>query len=260
VRGVPRKVPGCGCPSLWCSARCSPPMKTAKRQYILGNGKLSCWRSRCGRDQRARRYRAAENERSRAVGACRPACSRRTATMTDRRLAPDTVHHLGASSCHAAIFTRPSLNGTGISALGAGYRADPSVLARPMRTAPRRPRHWRQHSIAAFGLAAIKLILMVSPKSRTTSASCVCRFPESFAMDCDRSKLNDTVFSAHDWLSYLRDQVVTYRKLVERANDPLVKTELLALASACEEIADNIESHLTDEEVGAPRGPLSRLS
>ena len=79
-------------------------------------------------------------------------------------------------------------------------------------------------------------------------------------MDCDRSKLNDTVFSAHDWLSYLRDQVVTYRKLVERANDPLVKTELLALASACEEIADNIESHLTNEEVGAPRGPLSRLS
>jgi hypothetical protein len=112
----------------------------------------------------------------------------------------------------------------------------------------------------SLGLAAIKLILMVSPNREPISAPCVRRSPESFAMDCDRSKLNDTVFSAHDWLSYLRDQVVTYRKLVERADDPLVKTELLALASACEEIADNIEDHLTDEEVRAPRGPLSRLS
>jgi hypothetical protein len=34
-------------------------------------------------------------------------------------------------------------------------------------------------------------------------------------------------------------------KLVERADDLFVKTELLALASVCEEIADNIEDHLT---------------
>ena len=33
----------------------------------------------------------------------------------------------------------------------------------------------------------------------------------------------------------------------------LIKTELLALASVCDEIADNIEDH-------APRGPLSKLS
>ena len=59
-------------------------------------------------------------------------------------------------------------------------------------------------------------------------------------MDCHRSKLNGTVFGIHDWLTYLWDQAATCRKLVERADDPLVKTELLALASVCEEIADNI--------------------
>ena len=50
------------------------------------------------------------------------------------------------------------------------------------------------------------------------------------------------------------------QKLVEQADDPFVKTELLALASVCEEIADNIEDHLTDGKDHAPRGPLSRLS
>ena len=77
-------------------------------------------------------------------------------------------------------------------------------------------------------------------------------------MDCDPSKPNGTVFGIHDWLNYLRDQAATYRKLVERADDPLVKTELLALASACEEIAANIEDHLTGEEDHAPRGPRAK--
>ena len=77
---------------------------------------------------------------------------------------------------------------------------------------------------------------------------------------CHHSKLNGTVFGIHDWLNYLQDQAAKYRKLVERADDPFVKTELLALASVCEEIADNIEDHLTGGEDHAPRGPLSRLS
>ena len=50
------------------------------------------------------------------------------------------------------------------------------------------------------------------------------------------------------------------RKLVEQADDPFIKTELLSLASVCEEIADNIEDHLTGGEDNAQRGPLSRLS
>jgi hypothetical protein len=79
-------------------------------------------------------------------------------------------------------------------------------------------------------------------------------------MDCDHSKHNGTVFGIHDWLSYLRDQETTCRKLVEQADDPFVKTELLGLASVCEEIADNIEDHLTGGKDHAPRGPLSRLS
>ena len=77
-------------------------------------------------------------------------------------------------------------------------------------------------------------------------------------MDCDRSKPNGAVFGIYDWLDYLRDQAATCRKLVEQADDPFVKTELLALASVCEEIADNIEHHLAGKEGRAPRGP--RLS
>ena len=79
-------------------------------------------------------------------------------------------------------------------------------------------------------------------------------------MDCHDSYLNGTVFSIHDWLNYLRDQAATCRRLVERADDPLVKTELFALVSVCEEIADNIEDHLTEGEDHAPRGPSSKLS
>ena len=77
-------------------------------------------------------------------------------------------------------------------------------------------------------------------------------------MDCDPSKLNGTVFGIDDWLNYVRDQAATYRKLVKRADDPLVYTELLALASACEEIAANIEDHLTGEEDHASRGPRAK--
>ena len=84
------------------------------------------------------------------------------------------------------------------------------------------------------------------------------RSNESSAMDCPRSNPNGTVFGIDDWLAYLWEQAAMCRKLVEQADDPLVKTELLALASVCEEIADNIEDHLTDEEGHAPRGP--RLS
>ena len=44
---------------------------------------------------------------------------------------------------------------------------------------------------------------------------------------------------------YLRDQAVMYRKLAEQANDPVIKNEMLELASVCEEVANNIEDHLT---------------
>ena len=64
-------------------------------------------------------------------------------------------------------------------------------------------------------------------------------------MGCEHFKFNGAVFGTHDLLNYLRDQAATYLKLVERAVDPLVKTEMRALASVCEEIADNIEDDLT---------------
>jgi hypothetical protein len=106
----------------------------------------------------------------------------------------------------------------------------------------------------------LKLNLMVSADCEPTSASGFECYRENSTMDCDHSKLKGTVFGIHDWLNYLWDQAAKCRKLVEQADDPLVKTELLALASVCEEIADNIEDYLTGGEDHAPRGPLSRLS
>ena len=104
----------------------------------------------------------------------------------------------------------------------------------------------------------LKFNLMVSADCEPTSASRIRR--ESSTMDFDHSKLNGTVFGIHDWLNYLWDQAAMSRKLVEQADDPFVKTELLALASVCEEIADNIEAHLKGGSDHAPRGALSRLS
>ena len=48
-----------------------------------------------------------------------------------------------------------------------------------------------------------------------------------------------------DWPDYLRDQAAKYRQLAEQTDDPVIKNELLELASACEEVASNIEDHLT---------------
>ncbi len=36
-----------------------------------------------------------------------------------------------------------------------------------------------------------------------------------------------------------------YRKLAEQTDDPVVKNEMLELASVCVQVANNIEDHLT---------------
>jgi hypothetical protein len=48
-----------------------------------------------------------------------------------------------------------------------------------------------------------------------------------------------------DWPDYLRDQAAKYRQLAEQTDDPVIKAEMLELASVCEEVANNIEDHLT---------------
>ena len=48
-----------------------------------------------------------------------------------------------------------------------------------------------------------------------------------------------------DWPDYLRDQAARYRELAEQSDDPVVKQELLELASVCEDVANNIEDHQT---------------
>ena len=86
---------------------------------------------------------------------------------------------------------------------------------------------------------------MVSADYEPTSASRIRRSSESSTM-CHHSKLNGTVFGMHDWPDSLRGQAAMYRKLAEQTDDPVVKNELLELASVCEEVANNIEDHLTD--------------
>src|SRR3984893_413345 len=103
-----------------------------------------------------------------------------------------------------------------------------------------------------------------SPCCSTPSAPFGCptrrsQIAESSTMDCPIS-LNGNVYGMHNWPDGLRGQAVFLRKLAKQADDPVVKNELLELASFCEEAADNIEDHLTGGEDHAPRGPLSRLS
>src|SRR5260370_17661653 len=103
------------------------------------------------------------------------------------------------------------------------------------------------------------MALPVSADGEPTSASRIRPSSESSTM-CHHSKLNGTAFGIHDWLNYLWDQAAMCRKLVEQADDPFIKTELLSLASVCEEIADNIEDHLTGGADHAPPAPCARPS
>jgi hypothetical protein len=79
-------------------------------------------------------------------------------------------------------------------------------------------------------------------------------------MDSHRSKLNGTVFGISDWPDCVRGQAALYRNLAGQTDDPVIKRELLALASVCDEVADNIEHHLTGGKDHAQRGSFSRLS
>jgi len=84
---------------------------------------------------------------------------------------------------------------------------------------------------------------MASADCEPTSGSRIQCSRESFTMDCPISKLNGT--GMHDWPGGLRGQAAFLRKLAQLTDDPNVKNELLGLASVCEEVADNIEDHLT---------------
>jgi hypothetical protein len=66
-------------------------------------------------------------------------------------------------------------------------------------------------------------------------------------MDCPIS-LNGNVYGMHDWPDGLRGQADFLRKLAKQTDDPVVKNELLELASFCEDAADNIEDHLTGDK------------
>jgi len=50
---------------------------------------------------------------------------------------------------------------------------------------------------------------------------------------------------AMELADYLRDQAAMYRQIAEQSDDPVIKNEMLELASVCEEVASNIEDHLT---------------
>jgi hypothetical protein len=44
---------------------------------------------------------------------------------------------------------------------------------------------------------------------------------------------------------YLREEAEKYRRLAEKAKDPIIKRELLELAMICDEVANNIEDRMT---------------
>ena len=44
---------------------------------------------------------------------------------------------------------------------------------------------------------------------------------------------------------YLRDQALNYRQLAQSSDDGSLREELLELADACEEVANNLEDRLT---------------
>jgi hypothetical protein len=92
----------------------------------------------------------------------------------------------------------------------------------------------------------LKLNLVVLADGEHTSASSIRRSSESPTMNCEVSKRNGAVFGMHDWPDSLRGQAAMYRKLAEQTDDPFVKNELLELASVCEEVANNIQDHLTE--------------
>jgi hypothetical protein len=91
----------------------------------------------------------------------------------------------------------------------------------------------------------LKFNLMVSADCEPKSASRIWRSSEKLTADCHHSKLNGTVFGMHYWSECLRGQAASYRKLAEQADDPVVKNNLLELTWDCEEVANNIEDHLT---------------
>jgi hypothetical protein len=73
-----------------------------------------------------------------------------------------------------------------------------------------------------------------------------------FGADTDRllatrSLSRPRLIGSHDmeWADYLRDEAAKYRQLAEQTDDPVIKNEMLELASVCEEVADNIEDRLT---------------
>jgi hypothetical protein len=48
-----------------------------------------------------------------------------------------------------------------------------------------------------------------------------------------------------EWADYLRNEAAKYRQLAEQTDDPVIKNEMLELASVCEEVANNFEDGLT---------------
>src|ERR1700747_2619582 len=62
-----------------------------------------------------------------------------------------------------------------------------------------------------------------------------------------------------DWPDYFRDEAAKYRRLAEQTDDPVIKDEMLELASVCEEVANNLEDRLTGGETVAHGATAQRI-
>ena len=88
---------------------------------------------------------------------------------------------------------------------------------------------------------------MVSADCEPTSASRI-RCSREAPLWIVQSPSTVNVYGMHDWPDGLRVQADFLRKLAKQTDDPVVKNELLELASFCEDVADNIEDHLTGDK------------
>jgi hypothetical protein len=72
-------------------------------------------------------------------------------------------------------------------------------------------------------------------------------YPAIAALECAilGTTPGSSVLCAMELADYLRGQAAMYRQLAEQSDDPVIKNEMLELASVCEDIANNIEDHPT---------------
>ena len=95
--------------------------------------------------------------------------------------------------------------------------------------------------------------------TRKKPRSCAGRFLRTLVGKGDQAGSGWQQLPIYAMTDYLRRQAVMRRKLAEQADDPFVKNDIFELASVCEEVANNIDDHLTVGKVPMSASLTGRL-